>query len=195
MRLILIRKSSDSAHRLRCWVGIMLALLVAVPICSAWPADSPESRLKVAFLYNFTKFATWLEPGFSAQSTISVCVLGKDAVSADLETIKTKTTQGRPLSLAVLSAVQEAKNCNVLFIGQSEKNKVTDILKTLGDSNVLTVSDIGGFATAGGIIELVNEDGRITFDVNLDCARRVGLKLHAQLLKVARVVHNSKENR
>ena len=193
--MTLFRKSLARAYRLQCWAGIVFAVLAAVPICSAWPADSPESRLKVAFLYNFTKFATWLEPGFSAQSTISVCVLGKDAVSADLETIKTKTAQGRPLSLAVLSAVNQAKNCNVLFIGQSEKNKVSDILKTLGDSNVLTVSDIGGFATAGGIIELVNEDGRITFDVNLDCARRVGLKLHAQLLKVARVVHNSKENR
>ena len=193
--MTLFRKSLARAYRLQCWAGIVFAVLAAMPLCSAWPADSPASRLKVAFLYNFTKFATWQEPGFSAQASISVCVLGKDAVSAELETIRAKSAQGRPLSLLLLGTVSQAKNCNVLFVSKSEKNKVPDILKFLGDANVLTVSDIDGFATAGGIIELVNEDGRITFDVNLDTARRVGLNLHAQLLKVARVVHNNKENR
>jgi hypothetical protein len=55
----------------------------------------------------------------------------------------------------------------------------------------LTVSDIGGFAQAGGMIGLVEADQRIRFDINLATTHQANLKLSSQLLKLATIVEQS----
>ena len=60
--------------------------------------------------------------------------------------------------------------------------------RSLGCS-VLTVSDIDGFADAGGMIQLVREGGRVRFEVNLDSVRGADLTMSSKLLRLASVVH------
>lgn len=174
-----------------CWIAIGL-MAFGCGFASSTRAETAEAKLKVAFLYNFAKFVTWPEPYFSSQPGISLCVLGEDPFGEALASLKQRTAQGRPLSITVLESVDKAKSCNVVFVSASEKAKVPQISQALTDSNALTVSDITGFAEASGIIELVNTDGKIAFDVNLDNARKAGLNVSSQLLKVARAVHAGK---
>ena len=56
-----------------------------------------------------------------------------------------------------------------------------------GKTGLLTVSDIKGFAAAGGVIELFAEDGKMRFEINTRAAQRAGLRISSQLLKLARV--------
>ena len=61
-------------------------------------------------------------------------------------------------------------------------------LRALGELPVLTVSDIDGFAEAGGGIGFAMVDDRVRFDVNARALEESRLKASAQLMKIARTV-------
>jgi len=73
----------------------------------------------------------------------------------------------------------------MLFIADSEKEKVRTILKGLENTPVVTVSDIPGFAEQGGTIEFVLRQGRLSFKINLAEARKRHLRINASLLSLA----------
>jgi hypothetical protein len=53
------------------------------------------------------------------------------------------------------------------------------------NSAVLAVGEEHDFIRKGGIIELFTENNRLRFNINLDNARRVGLKISSSLLQLA----------
>jgi hypothetical protein len=65
-------------------------------------------------------------------------------------------------------------------------------LQAARNASVLTISDSEGFVDTGGVIELLYADSRIQFEVILSAAQRAGLKIASQVLKLARVVRDSK---
>ena len=62
------------------------------------------------------------------------------------------------------------------------------MLEKLKDARVLTVSEIDGFAQQGGIINFISERNKVRFEINPDAARRLGLNISSELLKLAKVV-------
>ena len=83
-----------------------------------------------------------------------------------------------------------AWKCHVLFISVSDKRHVAQSLAQLRDMPVLTVSEIGGFTQAGGMIEFVFDEDRVRFDINRDAALRAKLRIDARLLAVAHAVNS-----
>jgi hypothetical protein len=116
-------------------------------------------------------------------------VLGKDPFGPILDsTIRDKTVSGRPLDIRRLDDVREARNCHLVFVSSAERRNLDAILDELEHLGVLTVSEIDSFIDKGGMINFVIDDERVVIDVNLDAARRAGLDISSQLLKVARAV-------
>ena len=76
----------------------------------------------------------------------------------------------------------------MLFISASEESNLPAILKLLDGKAILTVSEIENFAKRGGIIKLRRENNKIVFDINLEAAKRAGLAMNSQLLKLAKIV-------
>ena len=50
---------------------------------------------------------------------------------------------------------------------------------------VLTVSDVKGFSSEGGMIEFVRLNNRIKFEINVTQSTKSGIKYRSQLLEVA----------
>jgi YfiR/HmsC-like len=118
--------------------------------------------------------------------TFDICVLGKNSFEpALLATVKGESIDGKTIVARNIPSVQEASNCRILFVSAPEENRVKFVLTTIKRTGILTVSDIPGFATQGGMIELVNHEGRIRFVVNLGAVNRGGLTVSSELLKVA----------
>jgi hypothetical protein len=58
----------------------------------------------------------------------------------------------------------------------------------LRSERVLTVGETQGFADGGGIINFIEENNKIRFEINAEAARRTGLNISSELLKLARLV-------
>ncbi len=176
------------------------ACLAGLFVCSAGSAQSEqlsEYQLKAAFLFNFTKFVEWPDSSFEdPQAPIVLGIIGDDPFGDDLERIIAgQKVQGRSLVIRRKRWGDDLRRCHVLFVSLSERQRRTQILASVQPASVLTVSDIEGFAEAGGVIELVTQENRVRLIVNLDAANQSKLRVSAKLLALARVIGHSQEAR
>lgn len=167
-----------------------LAVLLFLPIFALQAAGqrASEYQLKAAFLYNFTKFIDW--PGESVRSlTFQICVLGQNPFGSELTQLTDgKVIEGHPVQVLIVTNYHLARSCQVVFISASENAHMKEILSALRGRSVLTVGDSQGFVDAGGMIELLVEDERMRFEVNLHAANEARLKISAKLLSLAKAV-------
>ncbi len=56
------------------------------------------------------------------------------------------------------------------------------------NSTTLTVGEATGFAQRGGIINLMREENRLRFEVNVTAAAQTRLKISSKLLALAKIV-------
>jgi len=174
-----------------------LIAVIAVSAVLGWPGDcygksqaATEYQIKAAYIYNFAKFVDWPSKAFpDANSPIVIGVLGEDPFGDALEqAIKDKSVNGRKLQAKRFDGVRDVERCHILFISSSEKMRLSKALERVKGLNVLTVSDIGRFARQGGMIGLTMEHNKIGFEINVDTAKKAGLSISSQLLKLAKVV-------
>lgn len=174
-----------------------VALLFGSPIfLSQGAAQTPaptQDDVEAAYLYNFAKFVTW--PATAKSDVLNVCILGKDSFGNALDQIVAgEAINGRHLAVLRLPNEHSVGPCAILFIGESESSHLDRDLSAVAQLPILTVSDLPEFMEDGGTIQLVLKENRVRFEVNLNAARKCGIALSSQLLKVAtKVVGNPSE--
>lgn len=181
------------AVRRRSPLPVLLLLLWAATAISPAPASpvaSTEYQVKAAFLYNFAKFVEWPPEALPEGRPFVIGILGQDPFGSALdEAAAGRTIRERRIAVRRLSKLDEAADSHILFISESEGEALPRILKRLGSAPVLTVSDLPRFAEQGGMVQLVMEQSRVRFAINVASVERAGLKPSSQLLKLARIVN------
>ncbi len=152
--------------------------------------ESVEYPVKLAFLYNFTKFIEWPPDSYrDPGAPLAICIVGHDPFSPDLEgDLRTRAVAGHPVEVRTLRPTDTLRVCHMVFIPITENDQADKIVRGLKGSSTLTVGEIDGFAVLGGIINLTVEDNKIHFEVNQLAAGRAGLKISSKLLSMAKIV-------
>jgi YfiR/HmsC-like len=151
-----------------------------------------EYAVKAAFLYHFAKFTEWpAEAGGPTPPVVHLCVLGDDPFGKALEELSDRGADGLRVDVRHVNAVEAEPRCHVVFISGSEGDRLAEHLARARRDGVLTVSDLAGFAHAGGVIQFVLEEGKVRFWINRAAAERGGLHLSSRLLALARIVDGS----
>ncbi|MEO6034647.1 MAG: YfiR family protein [Verrucomicrobiota bacterium] len=151
---------------------------------------APEYKIKAVYLYNFVQYVNWPSNAFvEARSPIVIGILGNDPFGKTLnETVEGEVVKNRKLEIRYFKSVNEIKDCHVLFVGASEKDRVRSILAAMKERSILTVSDIDNFTLQGGIIRFFTADNKIRLRINLEAAKTANLGISSKLLQVAVVV-------
>lgn len=147
-------------------------------------AGDAEAELKAAFLYNFALYTEWPQLG----ATFGICIAGKDELGLALDALARKAVAGRPVHLQRLDNGDVPDACNVLFIGGGEATPLADLPPRLSGRPILIVVENEHSYSAGAMLRLTREQGRLTFDANQTAARNAGLRFSAKLLRLARRV-------
>ena len=187
--------------RLRLLITILVILLSSWAL-EARAQDAPSSSeylIKAGFIYNFANLVQWPQNAFTqADSPIVIGILGEDHFGVTLDRVlQGKKVNGRPFvvrrfkSVADLAqSVIDLKDCQILFVSSSETAHVTEAIQTLRGISVLTIGEIPGFAKRGGIINLVLEDNKVRFEVNVEAAKQADLNISSRLLALAKIVQH-----
>ena len=190
-----IRSVGRRPSRLRPrFVAASLALLLTLHLIATQKGQAQvaltEYQVKAAYLFNFLKFVEFPNETFTDPlAPIVIGVVGDDPFGGALPQVVTgKTVQGRDLVVRSYRAGEEMRGAQILFISASEKKRLPMILSSLHGSSVLTVADMEGFLDAGGMIQFLNENDRVRFEINVDATSRAKLKLSSKLLSLAKVV-------
>ena len=162
--------------------------MIAAPSMAVPAQEANEQLLTVAFIYNFAKFTTWPDSVFAdARAPITFCVVGKHELGNAFDSVQGKSVGGRAVVVKYLSSYRSQDDCQVVYVGSSEKPRLPKIVSTSKEIHALTVSDIDGFGESCGIIRVMRgSDDRIGFEINVRAAEESGLKLSSKLLSLAR---------
>lgn len=185
-----LRREDSNRPRLAPAVVMMLLFFGTVCIASAQANSPNEYAVKAAFLFHFAQFVEWPEGAFQdANSPLVYCTIGEDPFQGALdESLKGKTIEARALQVRHLKDGRDAQGCHVVFIGKTDKRRVTDELTSLGNSPVLTVGETEQFLRDNGMIAFCMEENKIRFNINLEAAKKAKLKISSRLLTLARTV-------
>ncbi len=188
---------------------LAIVLLVSSAVANTQTPLSTEQpqeyQVKAAFLFNFIRFVDWPnEDKADINKPIPIGIIGNDPFGDAFEPAKSRPVKGRQIIVNRFKSFTELENssdkselkkevetlrkCHLLFICSSEKDKAKEIIKLVKDSPVLTVGETADLLKTGGIIRLLMEGKKVCFEINLDAAEQVKLRISSQLLRLAKKV-------
>jgi hypothetical protein len=162
--------------------------LVVLTIALAWmgKAIASDSSIRVSFLLNFSRFADWPEAAMKPSRPLTYCIApGDPEMAADLSRLDMQELGSRSLSVTKVTQPGDALRCNVLYLPADLPGDFAPWLAVAEQASLLTVSDRLNFIDDGGMIGLIQVSGRYRFEINLASARRAGIHLGSNLLKLA----------
>ncbi|MBW2186010.1 MAG: YfiR family protein [Deltaproteobacteria bacterium] len=169
---------------------LLSGLLCAIPAqtTAAERVESREYPLKAAFVYNFLKFTRWANEGLlSEHRPLLLGVAGPNYFGDALLPLEKKSVAGRPIILTYGSNLDwtAVVDCQVVFITFQKREQFSHVLDEVAGRPVLTISDAPGFARQGGCIELVKQQGKISFIINRGAIEKQGLALSYKVYSMA----------
>lgn len=173
------------------FVICLAAVLLSAGVVKAAEETAYEANLvKGVFLTKFVSFLDWPESTFpSPSSPVTIGIIGEDPFGPVFEAALSKeVANGRRFLLKRFAEPSEISNCQILFVSRSMTKSLPKILKVTSGRPVLIVGDEERFAHRGGMVNFVQEAGRLRFEVNIGAVEASGLKVSAKLLQVAKTV-------
>ncbi|MGO8838100.1 MAG: YfiR family protein [Limisphaerales bacterium] len=180
-----------------CRVGLLigavsLSLLTGIFSAGAEEEMPADFQVKAAFLINFPKYVDWPASAFAeTNSPITIAVYGDDNVATEVQNMigSGRMVGGHPVILKRITKDEEInRDCHILFIGASERQRIPSILEKIRGKKILTVSESDDFLAQDGIINLARQGRKIRLQVNLTAAGSAQLKISSRLLVAADVV-------
>jgi hypothetical protein len=165
----------------------LLAVLLCLFSTSSLSQNVTESALKAAFIYNFAKFTVWPQAVLPGATPFMMCVLGDPGVSDALE----RAVKGRQLGSRIVTVVRVTADgpltsCQILYVTGVNTSQATNILTSLRQASVLTISDFDEFVRLGGMTQFFVEGGNMRFCINLESAKLPHIQFSSKLLALAK---------
>jgi YfiR/HmsC-like len=184
-------------RRIRAAIVILPILLVGAMLNAQNTSGSSEYLIKAGFIYNFANLVQWPSASFAQpDSPIVIVIFGEDHFGTTLDhALEGKKVNARPFVIKRARSISELqrtlgsqKECQILYVSSSEMPHLGEAIQVLKGAPVLTIGETPGFARSGGIINLILEDNKVRFEVNVQAAKEADLNISSRLLALARIV-------
>jgi hypothetical protein len=169
----------------------MAAVALAVAATASARVARPQQPLsdiavKAAFLTKFPEFVGWPPTVAGRSGSLALCLSPSHPFGSTIHELAKGLTIGRHrLVIRDLRQTDAVTNCQVLFVAPSDR----EFLLRADRLPILTVGDQSGFCQMGGVVNLRVVDGRVRFEISVTQARRAGLTIDSQLIRLAVAVH------
>jgi len=160
--------------------------LAAVACAASLNAQAlPETVVKAEMIRRFPEFVEWPAAALAAKDDIVLCFSASHPFGSTLDGLgKGPRVRSRTVQVRELKKGDGPDGCHVLYVAQADQL----LLDRARQLPILTIGDQADFCHAGGVINFRVVDGRVRFEIHIGQARKVGLKLDSQFLRLATVV-------
>ena len=136
------------------------------------------------------RFASWPLGRFRGlEDALNLCVQRGDLRLEALQSLQGKQIGDRPVDVTIVHRGDAVGTCHLLFASSfASIEALQGLLALARRDGILMVSDLPEFASLGGHIGLVEDRGRLRFQINLRSLTDADLKLSSQLLNLAEIV-------
>ena len=187
----------ESRCRGRCYParrGFLLATLLFLARPLAGSDDLLVRELKVAYLYNFTRFIDW--PETPRGDAFVIAVIGDAPLAEALRTLEQPDRQarGQPIRIRASDSVGTIDDCQMLFVGAAAVGELPRIRALTAGKPILLVGDSAGLAGRGVAInfflkpDILGKGQQLRFAIDPKALKARGFRVAAQLYEVAEIV-------
>jgi hypothetical protein len=165
-------------------------LLFFVVTCASW-AQQDERSVRVAFVYNLTKYVTW--PTTNQNPILNLCVVGDSAVGSAVKSVLDgKASEGGTVRVMIQPSGLVPPYCNIAYFPKAGRAKghVGPIRETSGA--VLTVGEDESFVREGVMVAFVRSGDAIRIEISPDKVKAAGLSISSRLLDIALLFHSGR---
>lgn len=174
---------------------MMLLLLFFIAGNGKSYGQHSEYIMKAVFFEKFSRFIEWPADMSNPNEPFVVTVLGDNPFNNILEDIyATQKIKNRKVIVNYVNKLGNVKSTHILFIANSEKAHLTEILSYTKDKPILTISDTDGFAKQGVLINYYIEENKIRFEINETAVKKSGLYISFRLMQTGKVINPISNN-
>ena len=181
--------TAEPMSRLRRWVlslCLVAVALVGMPDLLAQPITDAE--VKATLLFKFVPFVRWPLKMRPNRHVFRFVILGEDPFGDAVDHFEGRKISGRRVEIVRIQTLEEFEGADMVFVGVGDEATLQQVLSTLKGRPILTVSSHEGWGDLGVMINFVEIDESVQFEINATASRAAGIKINAQLLKLARIV-------
>jgi hypothetical protein len=164
-----------------------LASLVVCALFAAqvFPAQFSTEAVKAAYLFRFASYVEWPE-STRGEGPFVIGVFGAEDVAVHLEhLLNGMSVQGRPAKVRRVRTAADVDGVHILYVGANVFRSSRPLRLRAIEKPVLLVTDSRDGLEGGGVINFVEVNRNLRFEISLDAAERRGLKMDSALLSVA----------
>jgi hypothetical protein len=166
-------------------IGVLLITIVLSFCAARSRADTfSVEAVKAAFLYRFASYVEW--PADSPASPFVIAVAGDEDVAKQLEALAPRMmVNRRPVQLRRVTRAADLDGVHILYVGPKALTRTRTLRNVAIDRSILIVTDDDRGLDAGAVINFVETNRNVRFEISVIAADRARLKIDSALLSVA----------
>src|SRR3569623_382132 len=105
--------------------------------------------------------------------------------------VRGKTLAQHSLVVTRVGTPAGARDCHIAFVSRADDERLGSVIAAVRDRPVMTIGDTEDAAQRGAVLGFLIQNGRVRFAINTETAKRAGLVLSSQLIKLAILVNGT----
>lgn len=167
---------------------LWLYLFAHISVTVAAPQSFDQYSVLSALTLNFARFTQWPEDeSFRSKQKLRVCLVGDNLVQQAFEGINDKNVSDRTIEVVNTNRLRDLNECHILFISELPKNLLVQVFLKVKSQPILTIGENEAFVESGGMVGMINVDGKIKLYINLPVVKASGLMISSNLLRLSRI--------
>ena len=160
------------------------SFFILLSVSSFGQFEQTVAKIKVAFIYNFTRLVEW-PPDYKEGDFVIGVLNASPALLTELNTLTQKTSGKQKFTIKNFKSVEEIDKCNILFIPEGSNNLLAEVLKKLHGTSTLLITETEGDAKKGAAINFIIKDNKQAFELNKSNAEKNHLTVSSSLKTLA----------
>ena len=148
-------------------------------------AYESEDKLKTVIVGKVAKYISWND---CSSKTFVITVLNSSYSELFDEVYFDKKIKSKPVVIRHIDNIYDLGVTDILFISELGEFTLDEVFMMSKNRNILTVSDMRGFAQKGGNLQLYFVGQKLKLKMNVDAMQEEGFHVKRTLLKIVEVV-------
>ncbi len=161
-----------------------ILILIVLFISLTLEAYESEERLEAVIIGKVAKYISWKE---HHRDFFVITVLNNQSLEIFKSIYKDKKIKSRPVKIKNIDNINDINSTDILYIPQINSIELDKILKKVKNKNILTISNIRGFAQKGGGLQLYFVKRKLKLKLNIDVMREEEFDVELPLLRIVEI--------
>jgi len=164
--------------------GVLIACALMFGAAEIRAQVFSADAVKAAFLYRFASYVEW--PPEASPDQLVIGIAGGEGVAQQLELLLPRmSAHGRAARIQRVTRASELDGVHILYVGRDLLARTRAMRAAAAQRPILVVTDDEGGLEAGSVINFLDADRNVRFEISQSASDRARLKIDSALLSVA----------